>query len=143
MDLNARNILVDPSSLTVTGIVDWESAGSYPEETDVFKLCVPAVLDSALACTGLILRSFPFVYVCACSCRYLMSGGGKERDTFLADVSAACGASPPGAARRQALFDINKLADDIVWPTGGKRVPDTLAPSCMYVRVLTNVRWWW
>ena len=66
-----------------------------------------------------------------CSCRYLLHSSPDDEAYFYSCMAAGENACPPlpDAPRRQALFEILKLADDIVWPASGvSRAPyDDLA----------------
>lgn len=48
-DFESRNIMIDPSNLTITGIVDWEFAGAFPYYEDWFAgfEFVGAICDEA------------------------------------------------------------------------------------------------
>jgi aminoglycoside phosphotransferase (APT) family kinase protein len=110
-DLNPKNVLVDPSSLELTAVLDWEFAHAGHPWTDVGNLVRferhPAYVDAVLeAWTGLRGGSPDVVLE-----------GARAADLWaLVDLAARVGANPVADRASELLRAVGETGDLHAWP---------------------------
>ncbi|WP_210503829.1 phosphotransferase family protein [Nocardioides xinjiangensis] len=113
-DLNPKNLLVDPASLAVTAVLDWEFAHAGHPWTDVGNLLrferhaayVEAVLDAWTDLRG----GEPAALL----------DGARAADLWaLVDLAARAGENPVADRAARLLRAVARTADLHAWPVGG------------------------
>lgn len=112
-DLNPKNVLVDPDSLELTAVVDWEFAHAGHPWTDVGNLLRferhPAYVDAVLE-AWTTLRG---------GSRAELLEGARAADLWaLVDLAARVGAHPVADRAATLLHAVARSGDLHAWPAG-------------------------